>query len=162
MTYPVSRDNSQLGSVLQEDISSGLLGTDSDSIVRDNCTRGWWHLEFLGGELEHGREWGRLGHTQPGRKGGTMSQSQRMKHSRRGTYTLKGSFGSEVRVILNVTFEALQCKILVNLDAQRYCTVLNLRHCASNGLSMLDKPQNMYQQNSWNKTQNSWHLTLER
>lgn len=105
-TYPVSGDNPQLGSVLQEDIARGLLRTDSDTIVSDDCTRGWLNLELLSGEFKYGSEWSRLGHTQSAREDNESVKEQVIFRGR-GTYTLKGSFGSEVRVILKVTFDAL-------------------------------------------------------
>ena len=67
MSHPVPRDDPKLGAVLQEHVASRLLGTDSDTIIGDNCTRGWWHLELLGRELQDSCERSRLRDTQSGR-----------------------------------------------------------------------------------------------
>lgn len=98
--------------MLEEHISSRLLWTDSDSVVCDDCTRGWRHLELLGGKLKDCREGGRLRDTQSASERGIRSSGDDAMPEL-FTHTLNGSFGSDVRVILKVTFEALKMNIFL-------------------------------------------------
>lgn len=86
------------------------VGDDGAGLRRD--------LELLGGELEHGGEGRRLGHAEPagiqsgrGRPGSGSAEVRWMdgyesdpREREPVTHTLKGSLGSEVRMILKDTF----------------------------------------------------------
>lgn len=94
--------------MLEEHVASRLLRTNPDSVVRDDCTRRWWHFELFRREFQDGSERGRLRNTQ---SEGKCIGSVRNYIALAGTHTLKGSFGSEVRVILKVTFVALEWRM---------------------------------------------------
>ena len=57
-SHPISRDESELGSVLEEDITRRLLGVDPDTVIGDDGACCWGNLELLGRELEDGCEGG--------------------------------------------------------------------------------------------------------
>lgn len=59
---PVSRDESKLGAVFQEDIAGSLLWIDTDAIVGDNSTGRRRDTKFFRGKLEHGSKWSSLGY----------------------------------------------------------------------------------------------------
>lgn len=94
----VAGNQTELATVLQEDISGGLSWVDSDSIVGDDGRRRRWHLELFGGKLEDGGERSSLWDRKPERKA-IKTHFFRISDA----YTLNGSFGSLVRVILKVT-----------------------------------------------------------
>ena len=54
----VARNEPEFGSVLEEDVSGGLLRVDADAVFGDDGRRRRWDLELFGRELEDGRERG--------------------------------------------------------------------------------------------------------
>jgi hypothetical protein len=93
-------------------VAYGTVGDDGAGLGRD--------LELLGGELEHRGEGRRLGHAEPagnskrlgrfrigigrGKHGPRGIRSEGGREGGAGTHTLKGSLGSDVRMILKDTF----------------------------------------------------------
>lgn len=107
--------------MLQEHIAGRLLRIDANAVVGDDGTRCRRDLELFGGELEDGRKRSGLRDAKPGtrqyvldfhsdlRNVSFMLMMQLLEINRRWspepTYTLNGSLGSEVSVILKVTFD---------------------------------------------------------
>jgi hypothetical protein len=56
----ISRDETKLRAVLQEDIASGLGRIDSDPVVCNDCACFRRRLELFGCKLDNGRKWGRI------------------------------------------------------------------------------------------------------
>ena len=56
MSDSVTRNEPEFGSVLQKDVSGGLLRIDADPVLRDDGRRGRRDFELFGRELEDGRE----------------------------------------------------------------------------------------------------------
>ena len=96
--HPVTWNQPQLRAMLEEDIASSLLGVDTDTIVRDDGTEN--KFDYNDNATEYSDHLV---------AGGTLNSSAAnlrtaVKGVPSGTErTLNGSFGSDVRVILNVT-----------------------------------------------------------
>lgn len=56
----IARNQSQFRAVLQEHIAGRLLRIDANTVICDDGTRRWWHLELFGGKLEDRCKWGCL------------------------------------------------------------------------------------------------------
>ena len=123
--HPVSWDQPELRPVLEEDVARALLGVDANAIVGDDGARLGRDLELRGDRRgtrtkRESRGWGKRQHSSlfdrwprhvalAARETLTSSAaylSTAVKGASSGTLrTLYGSLGSEVSVILNVTFD---------------------------------------------------------
>lgn len=102
-TDSIAWNKSKFTAVLEKDISSCLRRVDSDTIVGDDCRSCWWNAEFFSGKFEHSCERRIFGNWK--------AENEKVVREifavklRLWTYTLYGSFESEVKVILNVTLQ---------------------------------------------------------
>ena len=85
MSDSVARNESEFRSVLEEDVSGGLLRIDADSVLRDDGRGRRRNLELFGREFEDGRERSVLRHAQDlERQLGIGSQDDLESHLRAG------------------------------------------------------------------------------